>query len=86
MSDFSDEEKKLILDYSTFEICKKALNLGLDLQYKKLLICHLNNHGVNRDAYQVDCPGRRPFSKLYSSIDDAVKQFIELKNGYDNRH
>jgi len=69
-----------------FDICKCALQLELDLQYKKLLICKLSNHGVNRESYQVDMPGKKSYSKIFSDINEAVSKFLELKKSYDARN
>lgn len=64
---------------SEHEIYKQCLLNGIDLNYKKLSLCHLRNYNINR-GYQVHLDTGKPFSHIYDDIDVAIDKFILLKN------
>lgn len=61
-------------------LCKKCLYLGLDLSFhNKVFVTKFHSDGViKRYGYQVHTEYRKPYSRIFNNIEDAVNKFIEL--------
>jgi len=67
-----------------FQLYKTCINNDVDLNYGKLSLADLRHYNLRtrKFCYQIYCDDYRfKFYKLYTvdELDDAVKQFIEIK-------
>ena len=62
------------------EIYKQCLLDGIDLLYKRIMLCNLRRRDNNKYRYQVHSEmSNIQYSELFFDLDKAISKFIELK-------